>query len=199
MSEKKTHFGRAGEYFAMSELLLRGWNVAVPVVDIGDDVFVIDDNDKTTWRLQVKAARAERTDRGVAKAKFKLSRQQLRTPLQIELFYMLLVRDGDGWRFLVLPRDKLFRAREDFVEARRLVRGSGRPPVADHEAKGDGLLLEIEIAGTRADAWGCSLSEFLDQWPAALPELLASLGAGQDGRQVKPPVDSTTREEGSDQ
>jgi hypothetical protein len=45
MSEKKTHFGRAGEYFAMSERLLRGWNVAVPVVDVGDDVFVIDDND----------------------------------------------------------------------------------------------------------------------------------------------------------
>jgi hypothetical protein len=56
MSERKTHFGRAGEYFAMSELLLRGWNVAVPVVDVGDDVFVIDDNDKTTWRLQVKAS-----------------------------------------------------------------------------------------------------------------------------------------------
>ncbi len=40
----------------MSELLLRGWNVAVPVVDVGDDVFVIDDNDKTTYRLQVKSA-----------------------------------------------------------------------------------------------------------------------------------------------
>lgn len=50
-SEKKTHFGRAGEYYAMSELLLRGWNVAVPVVDVGDDAFVIDDRDKTTRRV----------------------------------------------------------------------------------------------------------------------------------------------------
>ena len=58
-SDKKTHFGRAGEYFVMSELLLRGWNVAVPVVDIGDDVFVIDDRDKTTRRVQVKAAMSE--------------------------------------------------------------------------------------------------------------------------------------------
>lgn len=55
MADKRTHFGRAGEYFAMSELLLRGWNVAVPVVDVGDDVFMIDDNDKTTFRLQVKS------------------------------------------------------------------------------------------------------------------------------------------------
>jgi hypothetical protein len=59
MADKTTHFGRAGEFFAMSELLLRGWNVAVPVVDVGDDAFVIDDNDKTTWRLQVKSAEAE--------------------------------------------------------------------------------------------------------------------------------------------
>lgn len=37
---KTTHFGRAGEFFIVSELLLRAWNVAVPVVDMGDDVYV---------------------------------------------------------------------------------------------------------------------------------------------------------------
>lgn len=57
-SSKGSHFGTAGEYFAMSELLLRGWNVAVPVVDVGDDVLIIDDNDKTTFRVQVKSAHA---------------------------------------------------------------------------------------------------------------------------------------------
>jgi hypothetical protein len=80
MPDKKTHFGRAGEFFAMSELLLRGWNVAVPVVDVGDDVFVIDDNDKTTWRLQVKSSKVENLPAGDGvKAKFTLSRAQLRT------------------------------------------------------------------------------------------------------------------------
>src|SRR5690606_23258604 len=59
MPEKPTHFGRAGEFFTMSELLLRGWNVAVLVVDVGDDVFVIDDNDKTTYRMQVKPAASD--------------------------------------------------------------------------------------------------------------------------------------------
>jgi hypothetical protein len=47
----------------MSEVLLRGWNVAVPVVDVGDDVFVIDDNDKTTYRLQIKSAGSDRVGR----------------------------------------------------------------------------------------------------------------------------------------
>jgi hypothetical protein len=74
MADKTTHFGRAGEFFAMSELLLLGWNVAVPVVDIGDDVFVIDDNDKTTYRLQVKSAQPSKKDRW----NFSISRAQLR-------------------------------------------------------------------------------------------------------------------------
>ncbi len=28
----------------MAEFLLRGWNVAIPEVDVGDDIFVVDDN-----------------------------------------------------------------------------------------------------------------------------------------------------------
>jgi hypothetical protein len=92
MTDKRTHFGRAGEYFAMSELLLRGWNVAVPVVDVGDDAFVIDDRDKTTRRVQVKTAMAEpmrAKGEGAERvcASFKLSRTQLRTRQPIELFY----------------------------------------------------------------------------------------------------------------
>jgi hypothetical protein len=69
----------------MSEVLLRGWNVAVPVVDVGDDVLIIDDNDKTTFRLQVKSTRTSYGE--PATAKFTLSRQQLRTPQEIELLY----------------------------------------------------------------------------------------------------------------
>ncbi len=61
----------------MSELLLRGWNVAVPVVDVGDDVFVIDDNEKTTRRVQVKSSRIEAQD-NAPMASFTLSRAQLR-------------------------------------------------------------------------------------------------------------------------
>jgi hypothetical protein len=96
VNQKRTHFGRAGEFFAMSEILLRGWNVAVPVVDVGDDVFIIDDNDKRTFRLQVKSGRV---DGGVAT--FTLSRPQLRATLPIELLYMfqvaLTVDGARGW------------------------------------------------------------------------------------------------------
>jgi hypothetical protein len=38
----------------MSEFLMRGWNVAVPEVDIGDDIFVVRDENGEFVRVQVK-------------------------------------------------------------------------------------------------------------------------------------------------
>lgn len=35
------YVGRAGQMAAMAEFLLRGYNVAVPEVDVGDDIFVV--------------------------------------------------------------------------------------------------------------------------------------------------------------
>ncbi len=37
------YIGRAGQLAVMAEFLLRGWNVALPEVDVGDDVFVVKD------------------------------------------------------------------------------------------------------------------------------------------------------------
>jgi hypothetical protein len=115
----------------MSELLLRGWNVAVPVVDVGDDVFVIDDNDKTTWRLQVKSAEGGSiadADGGGVTARLALSRVQLRTAQPIELFFMLIVRHQEAWRFLIVPRVELMKIRAAYVEAGRAREGRGRRP-----------------------------------------------------------------------
>ena len=33
------YLGKAGHLTVMSEFLMRGWNVAIPEVDIGDDIF----------------------------------------------------------------------------------------------------------------------------------------------------------------
>lgn len=186
MAEKRTHFGRAGEYFAMSELLLRGWNVAVPVVDVGDDVFVIDDNDKTTWRLQVKTAEGERVpeaDGGGVRAKFTLSRAQLRTPQPIELFFMLVVRFEKKWHFLIVPRDALLKVRDAYVEAGKMREGPGRRPIADDAARTDGLGLDVVLKNGDAVGWEASLAVYLDQWPDELAPVTRGPGAvGQVGQ-----------------
>src|SRR5262249_41736184 len=54
----KLYFGRSGELAAMSELLYRGHNVADPEVDVGDDVFVVRDEEDRVTRVQVKSANA---------------------------------------------------------------------------------------------------------------------------------------------
>ena len=46
--------GRAGQLVVMAELLLRGWNVAMPEVDVGDDVFVVEDATRRLLCVQVQ-------------------------------------------------------------------------------------------------------------------------------------------------
>jgi hypothetical protein len=55
------YVGRAGQMAVMAEFLARGYNVAVPEVDIGDDIFVVKDDSGDYSRVQVKAAVATRT------------------------------------------------------------------------------------------------------------------------------------------
>jgi len=58
MAGKRSHFGMAGQLAAMSEFLLRGYNVAVPAVDVGDDIFVVDDREGLLSLVQVSCSRS---------------------------------------------------------------------------------------------------------------------------------------------
>jgi hypothetical protein len=48
--------GKAGQLAVMAEFLLRGYNVAMPEVDVGDDIFVVNDGVERLWRIQEKTA-----------------------------------------------------------------------------------------------------------------------------------------------
>jgi hypothetical protein len=128
----------------------------------------------TTWRVQVKTSAAEPADAkeggpaGRVRAGFNLSREQLRAEHAIELFYMLMTRVADRWRLLVIPHADLLEIRDAHVDGGRTRKGPGRRPQPDEAARTDGLLLTVEIDGDDARAWGASLREYLDRWPAAL-------------------------------
>lgn len=98
--EKRSHLGMAGHHAAMSEFLYRGYNVAVPAVDIGDDVYVVEDRQGTMWRLQVKTSDQPESDLGV----YQLSRRQLREVKRNELFFMFMRRWAGRWRFVLIHR-----------------------------------------------------------------------------------------------
>src|SRR5438132_6196928 len=102
----KNYVGKGGHLAVMGEFLLRGYNVAMPEVDVGDDVFVVHDRKGTLWRVQVKTAVGQATRSGY-RAKFSIAARQLGTKKRPDLFFVLTVRAGDHWEFVTLPRQTL--------------------------------------------------------------------------------------------
>jgi len=176
--EKKTHFGRAGEFAAMSEFLLRGYNVAVPTVDVGDDAFVIDDRLSTTWRVQVKTGDGVAAIKGDAQtARYALSRTQLRAEKVTMLFFMFMLRWQDRWRYILIPREDLADFRDDAVAAQLVGKKRGRRSLSDDEATSDRLTMSITWTASDAVSWGKSLSNYMDKWPSQLPPITDGPGA----------------------
>jgi hypothetical protein len=102
------YFGKAGHLFVMSEFLLRGWNVAIPEVDEGDDIFVVKHELGRLIRIQVKTSRAKLQKDGFS-ATFSLSTKQLEDVSKNDIFYVFLVRGEDAWeRPIIISREALF-------------------------------------------------------------------------------------------
>jgi hypothetical protein len=104
----------------MAEFLLRGYNVAMPEVDIGDDIFVVHDQEGRLWRIQVKTAVGKRRGYGYS-GKFAVRWDQLGTARQPDLFYVFALRAGKQWEFLLIKRREL----QDLQNERRLATRSG--------------------------------------------------------------------------
>lgn len=103
----RAYLGRAGQLAVMAELAERGWNVAVPEVDLGDDILLLDDVTGAIRRIQVKTARARPSPCGFA-AKFKFGLEQLLARREPDLLYVLVVRHAERWaRFVILTRRAL--------------------------------------------------------------------------------------------
>lgn len=164
--EKRSHLGMAGHYAAMSEFLYRGYNVAVPAVDVGDDVYVVEDQQGTMWRLQIK------TSDDVAQKNvgtYSLSRRQLREIKANELFYMFMLRWQQRWRFVLIAREQLALIRSGFEIADRAGK-RGRKPIPDAYAQTDTLTLMLEWSASDATGWGTSFAPYLDKWPDTFPD-----------------------------
>jgi len=106
------YVGKAGQLAVMAEFLLRGYNVAMPEVDIGDDIFVVEDRGGRLWRIQVKTAVGKRREYGYS-GQFVVALTQLRTPKTPDLHYVFALRKADQWEFLPIPRDVLMRENRD--------------------------------------------------------------------------------------
>lgn len=109
---KRSHLGKAGHHAVMAEFLLRGWNVAIPEVDVGEDIFVVDDNADRVTRVQVKTTERVARSGGVTRAKFGgIARTQFWSSAEMPFYYVFVLREGRQWEFVVLKRKELQRLR----------------------------------------------------------------------------------------
>lgn len=107
--EYTAYLGKGGQFAVMSHIVVRGYNVAIPEIDVGSDIFVVQDRNSTLWRVQVKTATATINARGSLSAKFALPVAQLRRLPEVDdLIYSLVVFHQGAWRaFINIPRAKL--------------------------------------------------------------------------------------------
>lgn len=95
--------GRSGQHAVMSVFLFRGYNAAIPEVDVGDDIFVVRDSDGDLSRIQVKAAIAKGANR--RRGRFHVKLIQLITVQRPELHYVFAFHYNELWRsFVVVSR-----------------------------------------------------------------------------------------------
>ncbi len=90
------YLGKAGQLKIMSEFLLLGWNVAIPEVDIGDDIFVVQDDNGTLRRIQVKTSNSTLRSDSYS-GQFNISVKNLLNITNILVHYVFLVRYNDEW------------------------------------------------------------------------------------------------------
>lgn len=101
------YLGEAGQAAASSYFLARGWNVATPRVDIGDDLLVIEDTKGFFTRIQIKTSQPIERQESFS-ARFKLSIKQLQNQYDPELYYMFMVyRENDWYHKVIIPREAL--------------------------------------------------------------------------------------------
>ena len=98
MSKKQgLYLGRAGHLVVMADFLLRGWNAAIPEVDVGDDIYVVEDGNGSLKQVQVKTVSAKHHKDGIGfSARYTLKADQLRAPAT-QLFFVFLVRLTSSW------------------------------------------------------------------------------------------------------
>src|SRR6266436_4091999 len=98
MATQRNYTGYSGQMAVMSELLFRKCNAAIPVIDVGMDVFAFRDDREDVARIQVKAAQGTLYQKGGGyHAQFNIPMKQLEATDKPPLYYALAVRLQDQW------------------------------------------------------------------------------------------------------
>lgn len=182
-TKKPNHLGKAGHLASMGELLVLGYNTAIPEVDVGDDVFVVSDIDGTLWRMQVKTSEGRADPSGRILTQFKLNRNQVMTKKRVDLHYVFALRYEKRWDFVVMSRSDL--------ESQRLLFESTSPKHKKEREFVFNLVFEKDRSDVRC--WSVSFVDFLNQFERYFPKLHHGPGAQQITRKTPGKKRATTK------
>lgn len=194
--------GKSGHRAVMAEFLRRGYKLAVPEVDTGDDFLVLDEYRGSFQRVQVKTSTAG------YRAQFFIPTRQLETPKRPDLFYVLAARAPEQTpqeRAVDHPCDRV--RRHPSAMSRRIASpaGPGRLPGARwdfvvisrktlkraNRRDGFGTLdAERVLVGVafRADSVrGHGLQAYRNNWSRYWPPLVEQAGQGPRAHRIALP------------
>jgi len=102
------YVGVAGHLAVMSEFAWRRYNVAIPEIDVGDDIFVMNDDTGGLWRVQVKTASGTRQKNSI-RYLFSASLTAINnTEQSLDIHFIFAMRDSaQRWRFARITRSEL--------------------------------------------------------------------------------------------
>lgn len=114
MSKQNPYTGRGGQFAVMAEFVVRGYNVAIPEIDIRDDIFVVKDSTGNQSRIQVKTAIGKpQKKNNCFSAQFNIAYAHLELARKPDITYVFVVRVSEQWReFILIPRQELYDMRE---------------------------------------------------------------------------------------
>ncbi|MCK6529129.1 hypothetical protein L6R50_16765 [Myxococcota bacterium] len=160
MARGGLYLGKSGQFAVMAEFLIRGYNVAIPEVDIGEDVFVVNDDTGVLNRIQVKAANAQARARlGGYAAKFSFGWPQVATQRTPDLMYVLACRHKDRWcDYILMGRRTLFDLHTGYGVGYRV---------------GEQILLRVTITPDDVRGNGKSLQVHREDW-SRFPDLTST-------------------------
>jgi len=104
----RSYKGAAGQLFAMSEFALRFYNVAIPQIDIGDDIFVVNDVTTERFSVQVKTAfKVEKRKKENAVAFGFTTKEVAVTKKEGPDYFFFAARVDGSWRYIFVSRQAL--------------------------------------------------------------------------------------------
>jgi hypothetical protein len=103
-SGQSYYIGKAGQLAVMSEIALRGYNVAIPEVDKGDDIFAVNDDTGIMHRLQVKTSLGHPQRNSSHRCQFEIRVDQITRDINPDTDYVFVARLNNSWEFVIIPR-----------------------------------------------------------------------------------------------